>query len=179
MCVPNVQAADINGYLVLTTDYVFRGVRLSDSDPAAQLGADVEFDNGLYFGAWGSTIDISNGPGNQRDLELIYYAGYNHDVSDRWVVSANIVAYTYPGAEGIFDYDYVEYSACVHTADTELVPSVERRNYRRSLLGKLVQSDYQHSPDAQVHAILGAAKRILRGRVPRICRAGIIHAKAV
>lgn len=103
-------AAEFTGYAVLTTDYVYRGVSYSDSHAAVQLGGDVAFDSGLYLGAWASTIDLSNGPGNQRDLEVDYYVGYGVDVASKWHVGANIVSYNFPGTEGQFEYDYVEYS---------------------------------------------------------------------
>ena len=110
-------AAEITGYAVLTTDYVFRGVSYSDSHGAAQLGGDVSFDSGFYLGAWGSTIDIGNGQGRQRDFELDVYLGYTLDVSNRWSVGANIVSYNFPGAEGPFDYDYFEYSLAINYND--------------------------------------------------------------
>ena len=112
-----VPAAEVSGYAVLTTDYVFRGVTYSDGHGAAQLGGDVSFDSGLYFGAWGSTVDISNGPGRQRDFELDYYVGYMHELSNEWSVSANFVSYNFPGTEGPFDYDYVEYSVTSNYSD--------------------------------------------------------------
>ena len=53
------KAADLSGYIVLTTDYVWRGVTQSAGDPAAQLGGDIAFDNGIYAGIWASTVDIN------------------------------------------------------------------------------------------------------------------------
>ena len=103
-------AAELSGYAVLTTDYVYRGVTNSDSHGAFQLGGDVSFDSGIYFGAWGSTVDISNGPGRQRDLEIDYYLGFVRDASNKWSFGANVVSYNFPGATGQFDYDYLEYS---------------------------------------------------------------------
>lgn len=110
-------AAEIAGYLTLATDYVKAGVSQSDSDPALQLGIDVGFGNGMYVGAWGSTIDISNGPTRQRDTEINYYAGYLFDLTERWRLSANIVSYNYPGQSGGVDYDYEEYSLGVSYDD--------------------------------------------------------------
>ena len=110
-------AAELTGYAVLTTDYVFRGVSYSDSHGAVQLGGDVSLDSGFYLGAWGSTIDISNESRGQRDLELDYYLGYTLDVSNQWSVGANIVSYNFPGAEGLFDYDYFEYSLAINYND--------------------------------------------------------------
>jgi uncharacterized protein (TIGR02001 family) len=95
-------------YLVLTTDYVWRGVTQSDGDAAAQLGAEVNFESGFHAGLWGSTVDIDNGADRQRDTEVIYYLGYAHDLDSRWTLGANIVAYTYPGQSGAVDYGYEE-----------------------------------------------------------------------
>lgn len=103
-------AADFGGYLTLTTDNVKRGVTQSDSDAAIQIGAEVSFDNGLFFGAWGSTMDIGNGPSRQRDVEVDYYAGYVFDIASDWQISVGAVAYNYPGQTGNVDYNYEEYS---------------------------------------------------------------------
>ena len=101
-------AAEFGGYLALTTDYVRRGVSQSDSGPAIQLSGDVNFDNGLFIGTWGSSVDINNGPTRQRDLEVNFYAGYVVDVLESWRMSVAAVAYTYPGQTGNIDYDYEE-----------------------------------------------------------------------
>ncbi|MDH3611925.1 MAG: TorF family putative porin [Gammaproteobacteria bacterium] len=106
----DVHAADLNGYALLTTDYVRRGVTQSDSSGAVQLGVELALDSGLYFGVWGSTVDIHNGPDQHRDLESNYYIGFTYDVARRWTVGANVVSYRYPGADTYFDYDYIEYS---------------------------------------------------------------------
>jgi uncharacterized protein (TIGR02001 family) len=103
-------AADLGGYVSLTSDYVKRGVTQSDGDPALQLGVEMAFENGFFLGAWGSTVDISRGPAVQRDLEVNYYAGYDLDVSESWRLFARMVAYAYPGQTGGFNYDYEEYS---------------------------------------------------------------------
>ena len=103
-------AADFGGYVVLTTDHVKRGVTQTEGDPALQVGVELSFQNGLYFGTWGSTVDISNGPERQRDLEVNYYSGYAFDISEFWRVSAGIVAYDYPGQTGNINYDYLEYT---------------------------------------------------------------------
>ncbi len=110
-------AAEVTGYAVLTTDYVYRGVTYSDSHGAVQIGGDVSLDSGLFFGVWGSTVDISNGPGRQRDLEIDYYVGYGYEISNKWSVTAHVVAHNFPGAKGEFDYDYVEYSLTTNYND--------------------------------------------------------------
>jgi uncharacterized protein (TIGR02001 family) len=101
-------SAELSGYLVVTTDYVWRGVTQSDGDPAVQLGGDIAFNSGIYVGLWGSTIDINNGGDRQRDIELTYYLGYSRDISTRWSLGASVVVYTYPGQTGVVDYNYEE-----------------------------------------------------------------------
>ena len=110
-------AMDVNGYLVLTSDYVYRGVTYTDGDPAVQAGVDLSFESGFYVGGWGSTIDISNGPGRQRDWQFNYYLGYGYDVSDRWSLGANVVMYTFPGQTGSIDYSYEELSLAANYND--------------------------------------------------------------
>ena len=105
-----VLAAEFGGYAALTTDYVKRGVTQSDSNPALQLGGDVSFANGFFLGAWGSTTDINNGPGRQRDREVNYYLGYAFDATKSWRISAHTVAYEYPGQSGGINYNYREFS---------------------------------------------------------------------
>ncbi|MEX2124747.1 MAG: TorF family putative porin [Woeseia sp.] len=121
-------AADVTGYAVLTTDYVFRGVTYSDGHAAVQAGADIALDSGLYLGVWGSSVDISGGPTRQRDLQLNYYLGYTYDLRNAWSIGANVVSYTFPGTEGDIDYDSLEYS---------MVASFDDR----------IWLEYSHSPD--------------------------------
>lgn len=110
-------AADISGYLVATTDYVFRGVTFSDGNAAVQLGGDVGLDSGFYFGVWGSTIDIRNSRTRRRDKEVVYYLGYSHEITSHWAVYVNAVAYSYPGTQGDIDYGYHEYSLSANYND--------------------------------------------------------------
>lgn len=110
-------AAEVTGYGVLTTDYVFRGVTYSDGHAALQAGADVALDSGLYMGIWASSVDISGGPTRQRDLQLNYYLGYNHDLRSDWSIGANAVFYTFPRTKGDIDYDFPEYSIVANYDD--------------------------------------------------------------
>ena len=111
------RTAELNGYALLTTDYVRRGVTQSGGDAAFQLGLEFTSNNGWYLGAWGSTIDIYNGPLQRRELETNYYFGFAHDVGRRWTLGGNVVMYKYPGADTFFDYDYLEYSVSANFDD--------------------------------------------------------------
>jgi uncharacterized protein (TIGR02001 family) len=116
-CVAVTQAADFTGYLVLTSDYVYRGLTYSDGHVAAQLGGDVTLASGLYAGVWASTIDIAVSPSRQRDRQVNYYVGYGYDLDSNWTLGGSIVAFTFPGATGSFEYDYEEFSLSANYRD--------------------------------------------------------------
>ncbi len=48
---------------------------------------------------------------------LIYYVGVDREIGNHWSLGANLVAYTYPGQSGGFDYDYEEISLAVNYRD--------------------------------------------------------------
>lgn len=111
------QAAELSGYATLTSDYVKRGVSQSDGHAAVQLAGDVGFESGWFVGVWGSSVDIGNGPGRQRDREVNAYAGYGRNLDSAWRLSATAVAYFYPGQTGNVDYDYFELSVAANYDD--------------------------------------------------------------
>lgn len=91
----------------ISTDYVFRGVSQTDEEASLQLGADLNFANGLYVGVWSSNVDFgSGGP----DIELDTYIGWNTDLSDRWNLDLMLNRYNYLGEQdGYGDIDYNEF----------------------------------------------------------------------
>lgn len=93
---------DISANAGVVSDYRFRGVSLSDRDPAVQGGLDLSA--GPFFaGAWGSTIAEYGGAETEFDL----YAGLQGELGGM-VLSAGAYAYLYPGGEGV---NYVELMA--------------------------------------------------------------------
>lgn len=111
------RAADVTGYGVLTSDYVFRGVSYSDGHASVQAGADVALESGLYLGAWASSVDIGGGPARQRDWQLNYYLGYSQELGSDWSIGVNAVFYTFPNTVGETDYDFLEYSIVANFDD--------------------------------------------------------------
>jgi len=102
-------APNLTWNLALTSDYVFRGITQTNFDPALQGGLDYAFgDTGLYVGAWASNVDFADGDG--PDIELDYYVGWNHDLSDSLNLDLSLVRYSYLGendAYGNVDYNEV------------------------------------------------------------------------
>ena len=103
------ESSNLSWNLALTSDYVFRGITQTDFDPALQGGLDYSFgDTGLYVGAWASNVDFADSEG--PDIELDYYIGWNHDLSDTLNLDLQVVRYSYMGeqdAYGNIDYNEV------------------------------------------------------------------------
>ena len=105
--VPNAGASEFSGIATLTSEYIYRGLSLSDGDPAIQLGLDYEHDSGLFIGVWASTIDLPSATG-QRDIELDYYAGFHYAAESAITATVTLLRYTYPGQTSTHRYDYNE-----------------------------------------------------------------------
>ena len=110
-------AAELSGYVIATSDYVYRGATQSDGHAALQAAVDINFSTGFFVGAWASSVDIP-GPGdNHRQTEIRAYLGYLFDLSDRFSLILNTVAYRYPGSDGQLSYDNQEWSAALGIDD--------------------------------------------------------------
>jgi len=103
-------AADLSGEAGIVSDYRYRGVSLSDGNPALQASLTLEHGSGLYVTLWGSTLERIGRPSNS---EVDVTAGYERAVS-KWV-SFNLSAtrYSYPSAGG---GNYSEATAAVTLA---------------------------------------------------------------
>lgn len=102
---PKVVADDgssfsLSANAAIVSEYRFRGLSLSDHDPAIQGGFDLEHESGFYIGTWGSSIEPVGG----SEFEFDIYAGYASEIEG---ISTDIglLAYTYPGSSGTY---YVE-----------------------------------------------------------------------
>ena len=102
----------------LVSDYRFRGLSLSDRDPAVQGGLTVETSSGFYAGTWGSTIKESAG-GAEAEVDLIL--GYAGDVGGGVSTDVHLAYYLYPG-DG--DIDYLEGYASLSYAIGPATPTI-------------------------------------------------------
>lgn len=99
----------VSANIALTSDYVFRGISLSDG-PAVQGGFDYTADL-WYTGVWGSsTVD---------GLELDLYAGFTPTTGPvTW--DLGVIGYFYPDADDDgAEWDYAEFLVGASTALTE------------------------------------------------------------
>ncbi len=90
-----------------TSDYVFRGISLTNEDPAAQGSIDMSYGI-LYWGAWASNVD---GAGFEP-WELDLYMGITPSLG-QINFDFGVVGYLYPAAEN--SGDYVEFKAGMNT----------------------------------------------------------------
>jgi uncharacterized protein (TIGR02001 family) len=84
--------------ITAVSDYEFRGVSLTGTDPALQASLDYSFANGIAIGAWGSNLDY--GREYDGNFELDVYASFSRELSEALSWSAGLTAYTYPGSSG-------------------------------------------------------------------------------
>ena len=105
----NAQASDISANVALTSDYRFRGISQSDEEIALQGGFDYAWDNGIYIGTWGSTVDFADTEDTHfGSLELDYYIGWAMDVGENSAIDVGYLYYDYPGDDGDVEGDYQE-----------------------------------------------------------------------
>ena len=91
----------VSGSAAFVSDYRFRGISLSDIDPAVQAGITLTTAPGLFVGAWGSSIADFNGATTEIDL-IAGWAGSLAGVD----VSAGGTFYTYPGGSNTNIYEF-------------------------------------------------------------------------
>ncbi|MBK1734209.1 hypothetical protein CKO15_02705 [Halorhodospira abdelmalekii] len=92
----------LSSNVALTSNYVFRGWSENDEEPSIQGGFDIAHTSGIYFGTWAAAAAAGA-------LELDYFIGYGHDLTDTLSLDVGMYYYGYPDAEG--DPDTLEFYA--------------------------------------------------------------------
>lgn len=102
-------AWEIDAYISGLTDYRFRGISLSDKDPAVQAEISVSHESGFYGAVWASNTALTSSAAD--DLEVDLTLGFAKDVGN---VSFDLgaVGYLYPGNS---DFNYVELYSSIGT----------------------------------------------------------------
>lgn len=98
--------------LGVVSDYRFRGLMQTNGKPAVQGGFDINHSSGFYIGNWNSSISwLSDAdPDISSNVEMDFYAGYVHTISEGFTLDAGVLYYYYPGRypNGFNDPDTVE-----------------------------------------------------------------------
>jgi len=92
----------------IASEYIFRGVSVSDEELAIQGSIDWSHESGFYVGTWGSSAKI----GEEGNAEFNHYAGYGGDIGDTgFTFDLNTIFYNYPG-DGV-DGNYIEFGGSI------------------------------------------------------------------
>jgi uncharacterized protein (TIGR02001 family) len=86
-----------NAYVTWTSDYVYRGVSLTETNPTWQAGVDIAHRSGLFAGAWTSAIDFSPpvGPNTEHNV----FAGYGREFGMAWSGSVRLTHFDFRGGK--------------------------------------------------------------------------------
>ncbi len=107
--------------IAVTSDYLFRGITLSNGDGAVSGGFDWGY-NGFYLGTWASSISAVE----TESFEIDYYGGYTGEVSGI-AYSLDFIYYDYPGEAGgtTPDLEYYEYGGSLgYTFAGDMEPTI-------------------------------------------------------
>lgn len=96
------------GSIVVTTDYVFRGLSQTRSHPALQADLHYQSAPGWFAGTWLSSIDPPNY--YVGDVEWNLYAGWTLAKWLDWTLRPMYVRYVYPESRAGTRYDYGDMS---------------------------------------------------------------------
>lgn len=103
----------ITGGATIVSDYRFRGISLSDEDPALQGTLNLNHASGLYAGVWGSSLDDTPVYGA---IELDFYGGWRGEVASGTTLDIGLLYYYYPdGDNAAGNSDFAEpYASIAH-----------------------------------------------------------------
>lgn len=86
----------VSGGISLVSDYRFRGISLSGSDPALQGTINLNHDSGFYAGTWASSLDGGDLYGH---TEIDLYGGWSGKIAPGTTFDAMLAYYAYPNGD--------------------------------------------------------------------------------
>lgn len=93
---PTVSYAQVSFNAGVVSDYRYRGISQTSLKPALQAGVDYAGPNGIYLGAWGSTIKWLEDSGSDGKVEIDLYGGWKGEVAKGLTLDVGVLAYQYP-----------------------------------------------------------------------------------
>lgn len=107
-----VAADGITSSVVVTTDYLHRGISQTDAEPALQASTVYWHATGWYAGLWASNVSTARRylATDTSNLEVNGFLGLTRRITPDWVVDIQAVQYVYPDDPSPVDYEYVELS---------------------------------------------------------------------
>jgi uncharacterized protein (TIGR02001 family) len=94
---PAAAQLSFSGEAEIVSDYRYRGVSLSNDQPALQASAEVETKAGFYLGGFASWVPHGGGP---AAVELDAIGGYRTAIAGGLTLDGNLAWYHYPSLSG-------------------------------------------------------------------------------
>jgi uncharacterized protein (TIGR02001 family) len=120
----------ITGTAAFVSDYRFRGVSLSNRDPAVQASLQLNTKPGFFAGIWGSSIANYGGATTEIDL----YGGWTGPLGPL-TATVGVYSYLYPGGSNVDTYEFygsLGYTIATVTATVGLNIAPDQRNLNSS-----------------------------------------------
>lgn len=92
------------------SDYRFRGIAQTSTNPALQAGVDFAHKSGFYAGVWGSNVSWIRDYIGATDgaLEIDLYAGYKGAITKDLAFDVGVIGYQYPSNNAAVDANTTE-----------------------------------------------------------------------
>jgi uncharacterized protein (TIGR02001 family) len=113
-------AADLTLSVTGLSDFRFRGVSLSDRDPAVQAGVDWSHAQGAMAGALISTVRPGPSPEKESGVAGLGYLGWSGVWTGTLTWSGGFLLYAFPHQPQVDSLDYQEVFLRLRAADAEL-----------------------------------------------------------
>ena len=118
----------VSANVMLTSDYVYRGITQTNEDPALQGGFDYAHESGLYLGVWASSIEFRPEAEDPGSMEIDVYGGMSGSFQNGigWDIGALYYLYPDQNEDVDGDYDFLEfYGSLSYEWDHEYSPSAD------------------------------------------------------
>ena len=137
---------NLSGNVTLASDYRWRGISMTQNEPAIQGGLRVSHKSGAYVGVWASNSDVLNGASIEADFML----GYRHTLNDQSSLTVQYIDINYPGAKTQFSADFSEVSLAYNNnsllkANDSLTASVAYSNDYYFESGEMYRLDARYN----------------------------------
>lgn len=90
------EASPLTFNAALFSEYRYRGISQSRSQPAFQAGTDLALPGGFYVGAWASTIKWIKDAKGGSDVEIDVYGGMKGEIAKDVAYDVGLLQYAYP-----------------------------------------------------------------------------------
>jgi uncharacterized protein (TIGR02001 family) len=174
----------LGGSVVVTTDYVFRGLSQTQNDGALQADLHYQWLAGWFAGAWGSNVRFEAPDSPTREYNL--YLGYARQLTQDWSGRATVTHYGYLGDSTNYNYDELAVSTDYQNRVFLTIawsPNVTRYSYNYGAAHHRTETSYELNASQPLKFGISAAAGVgyydltdLFGRTYWAANGGLVYA---